>query len=367
MSIKVLLVEDSPTQALQTRLALESQGFTVSLAGNGLEALELARNEPPDAIMSDILMPVMDGFTLVREVREDPSLSKTPVVLHTATFSAVEDRAFALQIGADAFSEKGMPPEVLAQLLRKVIGKEGAPNTLDEESFAGHHNERLLGRLVTQKKDLKAADEALTVAYEETLQALVQALDVRDTEPPLHSLRVIEYSLVIGRKLGLDDQFLGELERGALLHDIGKIGVADSVLRNRGPLSETEWQEMRRHPELGYNMVAHIGFLKGAAAIILAHHEHWDGGGYPDGLRADEIPLGASIFAVADALDAITSDRPHRAAQSFDTAVEQIRKSKATQFDPTVVDAALDFEAADWKAVRDDVELRAGATQRSLA
>ena len=366
MTIRVLLVEDSPTQAMQTRLALENQGFTVSVAANGVDALTQARSEPPDAIMSDILMPVMDGFTLVREVRQDTSLSKTPVVLHTATFSAVEDRAFALQIGADAFSEKGMAPEVLGQLLKQVIGQEGAPNTLDEESFAGHHNERLLGRLVSQKKDLEIVNEALTVAYEETLQALVRALDVRDTEPPLHSLRVVEYSLVIAGKLGLEGQFLGDLEHAALLHDIGKIGIADSILRNSGPLSETEWQQMRRHPELGYNMVAHIGFLTGTAAIILAHHERWDGSGYPRGLREEGIPLGARIFAAADALDAITSDRPYRGAQSFEAALEQIGKSKAAQFDPAVVDATLDFTPAEWEAVRDTVELSHEATTSAV-
>ncbi|MDQ3785535.1 MAG: response regulator [Actinomycetota bacterium] len=367
MTIRVLLVEDSPTQAMQTRLTLESQGFTVSLAANGVEALAQARNEPPDVIMSDILMPVMDGFTLVREVRDDPSLSKTPVVLHTATFSAVEDRDFALEIGADAFSEKGMASEVLGQLLRKVIGREGAPNTLDEESFAGHHNERLLGRLVSQKKELKVVNEALSVVYEETLQALVRALDVRDAEPPLHSLRVVEYSLVIARRLGLEGEFLGDLEHAALLHDIGKIGIADPILRNRGPLSETEWREMRRHPELGHDMVAHIGFLKKTAAIILAHHENWDGSGYPGGLRQEEIPLGARIFAVADALDAITSDRPYRAARSFEVALEQISESKATQFDPAVVGATLDLAPAEWEAVRDRVKLSDGATTEASA
>lgn len=366
MSLKVLLVEDSPTQAMQTRLELESQGFAVSCAANGVEALTLARSNPPDAIMSDILMPVMDGFTLVRKVRDDPSLSKTPVVLHTATFSAVKDRAFALQIGADAFSEKGMGPEALAGLLRKVIGKEGAPNTLDEESFAGHHDERLLGRLVSQKEELKDVDDALTVAYRETLQALVRALDVRDLESPLHSLRVIEYSLVIAGRLGLEGQSLEDLEHAALLHDIGKIGVADRILSNRGPVGETEWQEMRRHPELGYNMVAHIGFLKGAAAIILAHHEHWDGAGYPSGLREEEIPLGARIFAVADALDSITSDRPHRAARSFAVALEELSRSQATQFDPAVVGATLDLGPAGWDQIRANVELKAGANKRSV-
>jgi DNA-binding response OmpR family regulator len=157
-------VEDSPTQALQTRLTLESQGFAVTHAVNGMEALELARSEPPDAIMSDILMPGMDGFALVREVREDPALSKIPVVLHTATFKAEEDRAFALEAGADAFSEKGMAAEGLASLLREVIRKESASNTLDEKSFSGRHNVRLLERLLQAKRDLQEVNESLSAA-----------------------------------------------------------------------------------------------------------------------------------------------------------------------------------------------------------
>jgi putative nucleotidyltransferase with HDIG domain len=211
---------------------------------------------------------------------------------------------------------------------------------------------------VEEAAELERAHEALAAAYDATLEALVAALDLRDTETEYHSWRVAEYALTLARQLRIDGDLLTDLERGSLLHDIGKIGVPDHILRKPGPLDDEEWREMRRHPQLGYQMLAQIDFLKGAVEIVLTHHERWDGTGYPRGLVGEEIPFGSRIFAVADALDAITSRRPYRAARGFGTALAEIAGGSGTQFDPAVVRTAVTVAPADWTAIKDEVETR---------
>lgn len=364
MSLKILLVEDSPTQALRIRRALEAQGFEVAAASDGKEALEIARRERPDAILSDILMPGMDGFQLCLEVRQDPELSGTPVVLQTASFHSDDDRAFAYELGSDGYIDKNLPAESLASALAEAVaGREvftagrGVP-PLDERSFRVRYGDRLARRLVEEAAELERANEALAAAYDATLEALVAALDLRDTDTEHHSWRVAEYAVTLAGALGIDGRVLSDLERGSLLHDVGKIGVPDHILRKPGPLDEDEWREMRRHPQLGYGMLAHIDFLRGAAEIVLSHHERWDGSGYPRGLSGEQIPLGARLFAVADALDAITSSRPYRAARGFDAAIAEITKMSGTQFDPEVVRAAAGIDPADWERTKEQVESR---------
>jgi PAS domain S-box-containing protein/putative nucleotidyltransferase with HDIG domain len=181
----------------------------------------------------------------------------------------------------------------------------------------------------------------LKESYDSILQALCAALDVRDRATEGHSRRVAKLAMTVARQLGIPADTLRVIEHAAVLHDIGKIGVADAVLRKPGPLSDEEWQEMRRHPDLGYRMIKDIGFLKEAAEIVHAHHERYDGKGYPMGLAGEAIPPGARIFAVVDAYDAITSDRPYRKARPHQKAIEEIVRNSGTQFDPQVVQAFL--------------------------
>ncbi len=172
-----------------------------------------------------------------------------------------------------------------------------------------------------------------------TLEALVAAIDAREHEVGNHSLRVTEFSLVIGNACGIRGRDLVSLYCGALLHDIGKIGVPDAVLLKAGPLSDEEREIMHRHPEIGFRIIGHIGYFAGAAEIIRTHHEHFDGSGYPRGLKGEEIPHGARVFAVADALDALTVTRPYRKAISFEAAQEEILSGSGKAFDPSVVEA----------------------------
>jgi HD-GYP domain-containing protein (c-di-GMP phosphodiesterase class II) len=196
---------------------------------------------------------------------------------------------------------------------------------------------------------LKQAYEELHKTYQATLQALTGLLDTRDTATRGHSSRVVALTLRLAQAMGIDDaQRLRTIEQGALLHDVGKIGVADAILRKPGPLDAEEWREMRAHPELGYRMLKDIQFLKNALPIVRYHHERFNGTGYPYGLEGKEIPLEARIFAVADSFDAITSERPYKKARSFEQAAAVLRDDAGKFFDPAVVEAFLSVSEEEW-------------------
>jgi putative nucleotidyltransferase with HDIG domain len=180
----------------------------------------------------------------------------------------------------------------------------------------------------------------IDTAYLMTLEALVSAIDAREHEVGNHSLRVTEFSLVIGNAYGVRGRDLIDLYCGALLHDIGKIGVPDAVLHKTGPLTSEEQAVMHKHPEIGYRIIRHIGYFSNAAEIIRSHHEHFDGSGYPRGLKGEDIPQGARIFSVADTLDALTVKRSYREALPFESALDEIVKSSGKIFDPNVMQAA---------------------------
>ena len=209
---------------------------------------------------------------------------------------------------------------------------------IPETVMAQQRYQHTLEKNVEDKtKALKVALSEIEAAYNTTLQALVAALDAREHETSDHSLRVVRFSEAIAQRMGMTESEMLEISRGALLHDIGKIGVPDSILLKPGPLDPTEWEEMRNHPKIGFNILKKIDFLKGPSEIVLSHHERFDGNGYPNKLAKDAIPIGARIFAVADTLDAITSDRPYRKARSFETAQTEIKRCSGTQFDPEIV------------------------------
>ncbi len=197
--------------------------------------------------------------------------------------------------------------------------------------------------------------EALYINYRATLQALAAALEARDAETEGHSKRVVAYCLRLGRALGLGDREMIALEHGALLHDIGKIGVPDHILLKRARLTPDEWELMRRHIDFGVEIIRGIEFLYDATPVITQHHEKWDGTGYPLGLKGEEISLNARIFAVADAVDAITSDRPYRAGNSFEAAAEELRRCAGHHFDPRVVETFLSVPIEEWKELRASV------------
>lgn len=193
----------------------------------------------------------------------------------------------------------------------------------------------------------------LEAAFDATLDALAAALDLRAQETPGHCRRVAAYTLELAGAVGVRDRaVLAQIRRGAVLHDVGKVLVPESILRKRGPLNANEWHVMRRHPEFGYLILQAVPFLREASQIPLCHHERWDGSGYPRGLQGDEIPLPARLFAVADWLDAITSDRSYRPAESFEKAHAIIVQSRGRAFDPAVVEAFASIPLDRWREIR---------------
>jgi len=191
--------------------------------------------------------------------------------------------------------------------------------------------------------DLQNTNQQLLQAYDATIEGWAKALEFRDMETEGHSRRVVEMTLQLARRLGIEDQQLAAVRRGALLHDIGKMAIPDAILQKPGPLNEEEWKMMRQHPLFALQMLENIPFLRSALDIPYCHHEKWDGSGYPRGLRGEEIPLAARIFAVVDVWDALTSDRPYRRAWSNEQALKYLKDQKGKHFDPRVVDAFLAF------------------------
>ncbi len=213
-----------------------------------------------------------------------------------------------------------------------------------------YHLEELVAQRTTE---LDKALEEIENSYRMTLKALVQALETRDSETHGHSERVVTFSLRLGHELGLDKDALRNLELGALLHDIGKIGVPDAILRKPAALTPEEWDKMRLHPQHGQTILRNIPFLEGATQLVAQHHEKWDGTGYPYGLRGEDIDIGARIFSVVDAFDAMVSDRVYRRGCSYENALEELERCAGTQFDPLVVAAFKVIPKEDWDILRE--------------
>ena len=215
--------------------------------------------------------------------------------------------------------------------------------------------DRIQNQSLIYAKELSQSLKEIEGTYEATLIALVSAMDAREHEMQSHSQRVREYTLTLARKMGLGGNELKDISRGALLHDVGKIGISDNILLKPAKLTEEEWLEMRKHPYIGYKILEGIKFLEGAVSIVYSHQECYDGSGYPRGLKGEEIPLGARLFAVADTLDAMTSDRPYRKALSLEAAREEILRCSGTQFDPQVAELFLATSRNEWLEIRERV------------
>jgi putative nucleotidyltransferase with HDIG domain len=211
---------------------------------------------------------------------------------------------------------------------------------------------RLRGRLAERDREAEQRELELRASYEATVRALADAVEARDAYTARHAERVAAYGLEIARACGLETEDGPDLEFGFLLHDIGKIAISDAILYKPGRLNEDERDAMRRHPVIGEEIVRGIDFLEGARQIVRSHHERWDGAGYPDRLAGEQIPLAARVFAVADTFDAVTSDRPYRAASSFGEARRVIAAAAGTQFDPVVADAFDDIADARFDEIR---------------
>jgi response regulator RpfG family c-di-GMP phosphodiesterase len=343
---RILIVDDEDQVRSILIRHLEAEGSACVACSTALDALSQMRLQKFSLVISDFMMPGMSGMELLGMVKqEDP---ETAFIMITGLMD-ITTAVDSLRIGACDFITK---PFELSAIKRAVTRALERRRLLIENRC---YREELEQKVRNRTHELNEALRDVEESYQITLEALVTALDAREHETQAHSHRVQEYTLALAIKLGCKQDALIQMGRGALLHDVGKIGVQDSILLKPGQLSEKEWVEMRKHPQIGYNILQSIEFLAPAAEIVLCHQERWDGKGYPNGLAGLDIPLGARIFAVVDAMDAMTSDRPYRKALSFEAALKEIQSCSGTQFDPGVADVFLRISIESWSALHDSV------------
>ena len=343
---RVLVVDDEPQVRAMIGSTLDRHGFDVELASSGRRALELLDSSNFDLVLTDIVMQDVNGIALLERIHsQQPDL---PVVMVTA----VHDIGVAIDSmrrGAYDYLLKPFEREHLMSTVRRALDHR---QVLQESQ---NYQQSLEQMVRARTEMLRHAMEDLEHSYDVTLEALGDALDLKDSETEGHSKRVTAYTIALARAMGVPPAEIKVIARGAFLHDIGKMAIPDDILRKPGFLNDEEQDLMREHCARGYHMLRKIPFLSEAAEIVYSHQEHFDGSGYPNGLRGHAIPIGARIFAVADALDAITSDRPYRKAHSFDAAREEILRCSGTQFDPAVVEVFLKIPNELWQELRSEI------------
>jgi len=358
----ILLVDDEPMIREILRETLEQDGYRVSEAENGKVAVEkVEAGGGYDLILTDVKMPVMDGFTLMKKL--GPLTDEVPVVVITS-FSDIDVAVDAIRLGAYDYIVKpfnisqvtiavGRAIDRRRLLLENIQYKKSLEQKVVQKTIDLIRKNKTLEQQAQLLEDLL---KNLRESYEATLDAMVSAIESRDYETKHHCRRVQHYAVMLGRRLGLTAEAIMDVSYGALLHDVGKIGVPDSILLKPGKLTEEEWEVMRQHTLIGHKMISRIKFLKGAADIVLYHHERWDGRGYPYGLAGEDIPISARIFSVIDSFDAITSKRVYKDAVPFEKARQEIARCAGTQYDPRVVEQFLAIPPEEFDEARQQAE-----------
>lgn len=340
---RLVVVDDDEAVRRVVAELLKEESYETFMSEDAVSALNCVDEIHPALVITDMKMPEHDGLWLLKNIKE--SFPDIAVIMMTG-YGQVETAVHALKVGASDYLTKPIRVAELATSVERAL--EGRRLKLENRAY----QERLEEMVAEKTRELAGAYHKINENYNLTLEALVTALDARECETSNHSQRVVRSTLAIADRMGITGEEREHVARGALLHDIGKIGVPDGVLLKPGKLNEEEWVEMRKHPEIGARILSGIEFLAPAAEIVLAHQERWDGGGYPRGLKAEDIPIGARIFAVADALDAITSDRPYRRGRSLEYARDEIAQHSGTQFDPQVVEVFLSIDLDEWRQIR---------------
>jgi putative nucleotidyltransferase with HDIG domain len=338
-SPRILIVDDE-VEITEILADLLSEEYECTRAGSAEEALARLQQGEFHLVISDITMPGMSGLDMIPHIKE---LSPDTVVVMISGMQTVESAIGALRLGAFDYLMKPFDLRQVEAVVKRAL--EHHDLVVAKQRYENH-----LEELVEQRTgELDRALNSLEGAYRSTLKALTAALETRDSETHGHSERVVSYSLRLGREYGLSSDEMKALEFGSLLHDIGKIGVPDSILRKPAKLTEEEWVRMREHPLHGQQILRGIEFLQGASRVVAQHHEKWDGTGYPLGLRKEEIDICARIFSVADAFDAITSDRVYRRGKPYEAAAQELDDWAGRQFDPKVVEAFHRVPKEDWE------------------
>ncbi|MBI3604634.1 MAG: response regulator [Nitrospirae bacterium] len=345
---RILIVDDEENIRAILEKIVEGFGYPFQSVKNGFEAITLLNQERFNIVLCDVRMPILDGYQLIKSVL--PGQPHLAFIMITASADA-KTATKMFQAGATDYITKPFQAQEVRETLEKTIEKQRKKN--EDRIYVG----TIEKTIETQSAMLSEALKIVDTSHRETLEALVYALDAREHETQCHSRRVRDYTVHLAKKAGVTADLLPLIGQGALLHDIGKIGVSDAILLKPGKLTEEEWLEMRKHPEIGYSMLKAIPFLKGGAEIVLSHQERFDGTGYPRQLKKEKIPLGARIFAICDTFDCMTSDRPYRKALPMEMAVEEIKRFAEIQFDPEIVSVFLNIPLEEWRTIREKASL----------
>ena len=292
----VLIVDDIAGNTRLVESLLAPDGHVVRTAGDGAEALRLVRADPPDLVLMDVMMPHVDGFEACRAIKQDPSTRLIPVVLVTS-LDDTASRIRGIEAGADDFVSKPFNALELRARVRSLL------------------------RIKRYTDDLDSAESVIV--------SLALTIEARDSTTDGHCQRLAQYASALGRTLGLDEDDVSALARGGFLHDVGKIGIPDAVLLKPGPLTPDEFELIKQHTVIGDRLCGELRSLRKVRPIVRHHHERLDGSGYPDGLRGDAIPLLAQIMGIVDVFDALTTERPYRAALPVAWAAEELRREVA--------------------------------------
>jgi putative nucleotidyltransferase with HDIG domain len=349
-SERILVVDDEePIREIVCSM-LTTAHYKCTQASSGMKALEvLGTGAEFELMLSDLMMADLDGIGLLERTKE--RFPDMPVVMVTAVHD-ISIALSAIRNGAYDYLLKPFEREQLLATVRRAL--ENRRLKLENREY----QTRLEALVDARTSQLKSAMRDLERSYDITLEALGDALDLKDAETEGHSKRVTAFTIAIARAMGVPKDEISVIARGAFLHDIGKMAIPDAILRKPGALTPDEVLIMREHCYRGYQMLRKIPFLAEASEIVYSHQERYDGTGYPRGLKGEEIPLGARLFSVADTLDAITSDRPYRPAQTLTAAREEIQRWSGRQFDPAVVKVFISMPENIWSDLRKEINAR---------
>lgn len=319
MDKQIILVVDDTPENIDVMSGILRADYKVKAALSGEKALKIAQTVPaPDIILLDVMMPDMDGYEVCRQLKNNPQTRDIPVIFVTAK-DAESDETFGLDLGAVDYLAKPISPAIVQARIKTHL------SLYDQ-------NRHLEKTVQDRTKDLVQTQLQI-------IQRLGRAAEFKDNETGLHVIRMSHYSRLLAQALNLSDDYVDLIFKAAPMHDVGKIGIPDSVLLKPGKLDDQEWQLMRQHPQFGGDIIGdhESELLKEARIIALAHHEKWDGSGYPNKLVGEDIPLSARIVAVADVFDALTTERPYKDAWSVEEAVALIDRESGNHFDPRIV------------------------------
>jgi putative two-component system response regulator len=336
----ILIADDEEMIRDLINITLSKEGFTCHQAASAEEGLDIINRQMVDMALLDIMMPGRSGIELLKDIKK---LTPDTTVLMITAMNDMDTALSCIHFGADDYITK---PFNLERVLLTV------KNTMEKRRLVLENREyqaNLEQKVREQTEVIRNVMGEISLAYEHTLVALIRALDAREKEVGSHSERVMSYSRLLAEAAGYNEQDLTILAKGALLHDIGKIGISDNILLKPAKLNEAEWELMRQHPQVGYEILSGIRYLEGAAELVLHHHECYDGSGYPKGLSGTAIPMSARIFTLVDTLDAMTSDRPYRKALTFEDVRAEVARCSGKQFDPELVKVFLKIPKEFWE------------------